>query len=232
MIKRRASIRTLKKTLKAHASTLPAQKRKRAEKMINAANENVWPTVQYMYNIGTGNVSARNKVSRAFYPVHRKYNASKNNIVTKNNANRFIRRSIAHKNIGNILMPLTGGVARGGVHTGYVAHAIKNANIKYAIINKANGKLKAFALIKNKPNSRYINVIAGFHSYGHPMMNRILANAKSAGKKQVNLKAVTHVTNNKQANNDPLVKWYHAKGFRRSGVLNNGQLLPMSLVFS
>jgi hypothetical protein len=87
--------------------------------------------------------------------------------------------------------------------------------------------MKAFALVKNKPNSRYINVISGFTSYGHPMMNRILANAQAAGKKRVNLQAVVQTNS---ANNDPLVKWYMAKGFVKSGNLSNS-MLPMSRVF-
>ena len=98
-------------------------------------------------------------------------------------------------------------------------------------MNKNTGSLKALALVKNYPNSRYINVIAGYSSYGHPMMNRILKNAKNANKKRVNLKAVVQSTsNNKRANNDPLVKWYKSKGFVRTGTLNSGQLLPMSKV--
>jgi hypothetical protein len=107
-------------------------------------------------------------------------------------------------------------------------NALKTANVKYAIVND-NGKLRSLALLKNNtPNSRYINVISAFTSYGHPMMNKILANAKSQGKKRVNLQAVTNTTNNKAANSNALVRWYVAKGFKRSGVLGSNQLLPMT----
>ena len=110
----------------------------------------------------------------------------------------------------------------------YVVNALKTANVKYAIVND-NGKLRSLALLKNNtPNSRYINVISAFTSYGHPMMNKILANAKSQGKKRVNLQAVTNTTNNKAANSNALVRWYVAKGFKRSGVLGSNQLLPMT----
>jgi hypothetical protein len=127
-----------------------------------------------------------------------------------------------------MLVPLH-GVQRGGVSTSYVINAVKNANVKYALVNESGKKLRAFALLKNNPknSSRYIDVIAAFTSYGHPMMNKIIANAKMLRKKRVNLKAVTNTTNNSKANNDALVKWYVSKGFKRSGSLRN-QLLPMS----
>ena len=228
--RQRASMRLVKKVLLEHASKLPALKRKRVERMMTEY-KNVWPTVQFMYNINSGNTSARNRVSKVFHPIHRKYNTSRNKILSNNNANRAIKRSIVRKNIANILVPVTGGNRTGGgVNPGYVANALKNKNLKYAIVNVSNGKLKALALVNNKPNSRYVNVIAGLRGYGHPMMNKILNNAKAAGKKRVNLKAVTNVTNNSKANNVPLVKWYVAKGFRRTGTLNNG-LLPMSRFF-
>ena len=74
-------------------------------------------------------------------------------------------------------------------------------------------------------NVRYINVIAGYPSYGHIMMNKIINNARRNGRKRVNLSAVVQGQN---ANNDPLVKWYKAKGFVRSGNLSSNSLLPMS----
>lgn len=106
----------------------------------------------------------------------------KNRFVTGRDAKKAIQRSIVHKNIANMLLPLH-GVKRGGVHPGYVVNALNKANLKYALVNE-NGKLRSFALLKNEPNSRYINVISAFTSYGHPMMNKILANAKASGKKE------------------------------------------------
>ena len=224
----RASKRLALKSLKSYVRNLPIRKKRNIEKTAEKAG--VWSAVRKMYNVQKGNISVRNIVSRHFRPKYRKYNASKNNIMNKNNANRAIQRSIRHKNIANILVPLSGN-SRGGVDPAYVVNALKNTNIKYAIVNKNTGSLKALALVKNYPNSRYINVIAGYSSYGHPMMNRILKNAKNANKKRVNLKAVVQSTsNNKRANNDPLVKWYKSKGFVRTGTLNSGQLLPMSKV--
>lgn len=193
---------------------------------------NVWKAVRKMYNIEKGEVeTARGLVRRYFRPKMRKYNALKNNIVNKNNANRAIQRSIRHKNIANILVPLAGNT-RGGVHPGYVVNALKNTSIKYAIVNKNTGTLKALALVKNSensPNSRYINVIAVYPSYGHPMMNKILSNAKRNGKRRVNLKDV--VQNPTRPNMNLLVKWYKGKGFVPSGKFNKSeQLLPMSRV--
>ncbi len=224
----RASVRISKKKIEKHAAAvLPLRRRKRIEKILKE-KENLWTAVKSMYNISAGNVSSRNLVSTYFHPKIRKYDASKNRFVTGKTANRVIKRSITHKNIANMLMPLH-GVQRGGVFPGYAMYAIKNANVKYALVNDT-GKLRAFALLKNNPknSSRYIDVIAAFTSYGHPMMNKILANSKAIGKKRVNLKAVTNTTNNSKANNDPLVKWYMSKGFKRSGPLGKDQLLPMS----
>lgn len=224
----RASLRIAEKGIKKYAKNLPSTKRKRIESILKK-NKNIWTAVRSLYNVREGNTSSRNVVSSYFHPSMRKYNASKNTFVTGQNANRAIQRSITHKNIVNMLVPLH-GVKRGGVHPGYVINAMKKANIKYAIVNE-NGKLKSFALLKNNPNSRYINVISAFTSYGHPMMNKILENAKSAGKLKVNLKAVTNTMNNSRANQNALVKWYMSKGFKRSGALNKNQLLPMSHVF-
>lgn len=225
----RASIRVAKKKIKKYASDyLPVRKRQRIEKMLKG-RANVWGAVKSMYNIGAGNVSSRNVVSTYFHPRIRKYDATKNRFVTGKKANRVIQRSVVQKNIANMLVPLH-GVQRGGVSTAYVIKAVKNANVKYALVNESGKKLRAFALLKNNPKnlSRYIDVIAAFTSYGHPMMNKVIANAKTLGKSRVNLKAVTNTTNNSKANNDALVKWYMSKGFKRSGKLGNDQLLPMS----
>jgi hypothetical protein len=200
--------------------------------MLKERGDNIWKPIQNMYNIGSGNVSSRNLVSTYFHPNVRKYDATKNSFVTGKKANRAIKRSITHKNIANMLMPLH-GVQRGGVFPGYAMYAIKSANVKYALVNDT-GKLRAFALLKNNPKnaSRYIDVIAAFKSYGHPMMNKVLANAIKVRKSRVNLQAVTNATNNSKANNDPLVKWYMSKGFKRSGTLGKNQLLPMSYTVS
>lgn len=224
----RGSLRIAEKKIKKYAEDyLPTKKRKRVESILKK-NKNVWSAVKSMYNVNSGNTSARNVVSPYFHPRMRKYNASKNRFVTGKDANRAIQRAIVRKNIVNMLVPLH-GVKRGGVNPGYVTSGLKTANIKYAIVNE-NGRLKSFALVKNKPNSRYINVISGFTSYGHPMMNKILANAKNQGKSRVNLYAVTNTKNNSKANQNALVKWYMSKGFKRSGTLK-GELLPMTHKF-
>lgn len=226
-MERKSSLRLASKSIKKYTSSLPTRKKKMIEKLTESGN--VWKAVRKMYNIEKGEVeTARGLVRRYFRPKMRKYNALKNNIVNKNNANRAIQRSIRHKNIANILVPLAGNT-RGGVHPGYVVNALKHANIKYAIVNRNSGSLKALALVKNSPNSRYINVIAGYSSYGHPMMNKILSNAKRNGKKRVNLKAV--VQDPTRPNTNLLVKWYKGKGFVPSGKFNSTeQLLPMSRV--
>lgn len=226
----RSSVRIASKSIKKHAHEKihSVRKKRKIEKLTEAGN--VWSAVKKLYDIEKGNVSVRDIVRRHFRPKMRKYNSTKNIIVNKNNANRAIQRSIRHKNIANILIPLSGN-SRGGVDPAYVVSALPTTNIKYAIVNKNTGTLKALALVQNAPNSRYINVIAGYSSYGHPMMNKILKNAKAANKKRVNLKAVVQSTsNNRYANNDPLVKWYKGKGFVRSGTMNEGSLLPMSKV--
>jgi hypothetical protein len=225
---KRASPRIAQKGIKKYASNwvTSARKRKLVEKLANEGK--IWNAVKSMYNIKQGNVSSREAVSMFFHPRYRKYNASKNIFVNKNNAERAIRRAISQKYIADILIPLAGNT-RGGVDPRYlVNYGLKGANIKYAIINKNNKSLKALGLVQNFPNHRYINVIAGLKSYGHPMMNRILTNA---GQKRVNLKAVTGALKNSNANNDPLVKWYMGKGFKRAGPLNlKSQLLPMSRI--
>lgn len=222
----RASVRIAKKSVKKYAEdSLPPLKRKRIESILKR-NNNVWTAVKRMYNVSGGNVSSRNIVSPYFQPTMRKYNASKNRFVTGQNANRAIKRALIHKNIVNMLVPFRG--SRGGVHSGYVENALKHTNIKYGIVND-KGKLKSFALVKNSPNSRYINVISGYTSYGHPMINKVISNARNAGKKRVNLKAV--LQNKNKPNNDPLVKWYSGKGFKPSGNATNNYLFPMSRVF-
>lgn len=226
-MEKRASERIALKGIKNFVRNLPIRKKKNIEK--TAQQKGIWNAVRKMYNVESGNISSRNVVSRFFRPKFRKYNVSKNIILQGNNANRAIQRSIRRKNIANILVPLHGN-SRGGVDPAYVASVLNSTNIKYAIVNNS-GSLRALALVKNSPNSRYINVIAGYTSYGHPIMNKVLKNAKNANKKRVNLKAVVQSTsNNKNANKDPLVRWYMSKGFVRSGRLNNTGLFPMSKV--
>lgn len=221
----RASLRVAEKGIKQYAAAyLPVRKRQRVEKLLKE-RANIWNAVRSMYNIGGNNLSSRFTVSSYFHPTVRKYNAAKNKFVTGKKANRVIKRSIVKKNIANMLVPLH-GLNRGGVSTSYVLSAIKKANIRYALVNESGKKLRAFALVQNKPNnSRYINVISAITSYGHPMMNKVLANARTLGKKRVNLQAV--IQNSKKPTNDPLVKWYAAKGFKPSGAYS-GNLLPMS----
>lgn len=227
----RASSRVAKKTIEKKISNLPYRKRKRIEEILKKENVNLWTAVRRMYNLETGNVSAREGVSSFFKPKPVKYNPSVH--MFARSPKRAIIRAITNKSIANITVPIYGNTSRGGVNPAYVANAIKNKSVKYAIVNKS-GKLQAFSLVKDKyptENARYINVIAAYPSYGHPMMNKILSNAKSRGYKRVNLKAVTATTNNSKANENALVKWYRSKGFVRSGTLNKNQLLPMSHVF-
>jgi hypothetical protein len=227
----RASKRIAKKTIEKKSSYLSPLKRKRIQKILEKRDNNVWSAVRKMYNISSGNVSSREGISNYFKPKPVKYNALKNKFAL--NPNRAILRAITNKSIANITVPIYGNTSRGGVNPAYVQNALKTTNLKYAIVDN-NGRLKALALVKNKYpniNSRYINVIAAFPSYGHPMMNRILNNARKSGKKRVNLMAVTATNNNSKANQNALVRWYMSKGFARSGKLNNGQLLPMSHKF-
>jgi hypothetical protein len=223
----KASLRIAERSIKKYASDyLPSSKMKRIESMLKK-NANVWKAVRSMYNVKEGNTSSRNVVSPYFRPKVRKYNATKNRFLNGRSANRAINRAATNRSLLNMLVPLQ-GAQRGGVHSGYVLNAKKHANIKYALVNE-NGRLKSFALVKNSPNSRYINVISAFTSYGHPMMNKIISNARTSGKNRVNLKAVIQTNT---PNNDPLVKWYMSKGFKKSGNMNSEHLLPMSLVFN
>ena len=218
----RASSRLLEKRLKERATST---RKKRAVSGLLAKGK-VWSAVRSLYVPNNNNVTARNAVSKYFYPTLPKYNASKN-VITRNKrlVNHAIEKALLNGTIVDIVMPFVGKGAKGaGVSQGYIKHAFKYANIKYATIG--NRSLRAFALVNNGPNSRYINVIGAIPSYGSSLMNRILKNAKNNGKKYVNLKAVTNVENNKNANNYPLVKWYKSKGFVRSGNLKNS-LLPM-----
>jgi hypothetical protein len=229
----RASPRIAKRHLTAYASWLPIRKQKEVSKLL--AKNQIWPATRCMYN--KSNTSSRIGISPCFFPAPPKYNVTKNRIVStrptsnKRTVNRAIQKSINNKSIVNIVVPLTGNTTkkRGGVNPEYVQNAVRNANIRYATVGN-NGKLKAFAFIKTtSPNSRYINVIGAYQGYGHSLMNKIINNARINRLRKINLKAVTHVTKNSNANNDPLVKWYKGKGFVRSGQLNNEQLLPMSI---
>ena len=230
----RASSRIAKKTIRNLSTWYPKRTQTAIAKYL-ARNEIV-PAMRIMYNLNTGNVSSRIGINPVHYPKIPKYNASRNRILStrptsnRRTVERAFNRSFSNKSFVNIVDPITRGNAskRGGVNPAYIQNAYKNASTKYATVG-TNRKLKAFALIKNKPNSRYINVIGAFPGYGHSLMNKIINNAKKNGLKRINLKAVTHVTANKNANNDPLVKWYAGKGFVRAGPLNNGQLLPMSI---
>ena len=233
-VPKRASKRLAGKYLKPYSTWLPVSKQKEVSKLLNSGK--VWNAVRSMYTI-TGNTSARTGISRHFFPKPAKYNASRNRIVStrvnKRTTNKAIKRSIKNKSFINIIQPpLTGNnntKRRGGVNSEYVINAVKNSSMRYATVGP-NRRLKAFALIKNKtPNSRYINVIGAFPGYGHSLMNKIIQNGKNNKLNRINLKAVTHVIANKNANNDPLVRWYMSKGFVRSGPLNNEQLLPMSI---
>ncbi len=233
----RASSRIAGKYIKNYASWLPIRKQKEVSKLLSSGK--VWHAVRSMYNKG-GNTSSRTGISTHFFPNPGKYNDSKNKIIStransnKRTVNKAINRSIGNKSIVNIVIPLTGNTTtkRGGVNPEYVENAVKHASIKYATMGN-NGRLKAFALIKTKsPTSRYIDVIGAFPGYGHSLMNKIIHNAKVNQLKKINLKAVTHVKSNKNANTDPLVKWYMGKGFARSGSLNREGLLPMTINLS
>lgn len=223
----RASVRVAVKGLRTHATEqgIKGIKKKRMEKQLKKGN--VWKAVRETYN---QNTEARGAVSAVFRPKHR-YNPSKNDIINnKRNVNKAITKSIINKNIYDILIPMV-GLKRGGVDPSYVKnHALKNANMKYAIVNKNTRNLRALGLIKNhypEQNVRYIDVIAGYTSYGHPMIEKIIENARRNGRKRVNLSAVIQGNN---PNQDPLVQWYKGKGFVRSGNLTSNSLLPMSLV--
>lgn len=220
---KRASARLVTKSLKAKTSS---RKMKRVSSLI--AKGRVWNAVKSLYVPKKSNVSSRQGVSRYFYPLPQRYDPS-SNIIHRNGriTKKAIQTALLNKTIMNMTLPLTGkGASGAGVSLNYVTYAIKNANMKYATVGK-NKKLKAFALIKfTSPNTRYINVISGFPSYGSSLMNRVLNNARKNGKKYVTLKAITNVENNKNANDYPLVKWYASKGFVRNGTLQN-YLLPM-----
>jgi hypothetical protein len=229
----RASSRVAKKRLLNYASWLPIRKQKEVSKLLS--KNDILSATRSMYN--KGNTSIRNIISPFYFQRNSKYNSTKNRILStrpssnRRTVNKVLKTAMSKKIIVNIVDPFTRNTSkkRGGVNPEYVQNAIKNANIRYATVG-ANGKLNALALIKSPtPNSRYVNVIGAHQGYGHSLMNRIINNAKTNGIKRINLKAVTHVTKNSNANNDPLVKWYKGKGFVRSGKLNKEQLLPMSI---
>lgn len=221
----RASVRVAVKGLRKHAEEygIGGIKKKRMERQLKKGK--VWEAIRETYG---NNTAARNAVSAAFRPKYR-YNPSQNVILNnKRNVNKILERSLLNKHIHDILIPMV-GLQRGGVEPSYVNFARKHANIKYAIVNKNTRNIRGLGLINNhypEQNVRYINVIAGYPSYGHAMMNRIISNARRNGRKRVNLKAVVQGSN---TNQDPLVQWYKGKGFVRSGNLGANSLLPMSL---
>lgn len=221
----RASVRFAIKAIRKYAEErgIKGIQKKLIER--NLKKGEIWEATRKTYN---NNTHARNIVSSVFRPKYR-YNPSQNVIINnKRNVNKVLTKSLLNKHIYDILIPLT-GLQRGGVDPSYVNFARKHANIKYAIVNKNTRNIRGLGLINNhypEQNVRYINVIAGYPSYGHAMMNRIISNARRNGRKRVNLKAVVQGSN---ANQDPLVKWYKAKGFVRSGNLTSNSLLPMSL---
>jgi len=221
----RASLRVAVKGLRTHAEEygIRGMKKKRMERQLKKGK--VWEAIRETYN---ANTAARNAVSPAFRPKYR-YNPSQNVILNnKRNVNKVLTKSMLNKHIHDILIPMV-GLQRGGVEPSYVNFARKYANIKYAIVNKNTRNIRGLGLINNhypEKNVRYINVIAGYPSYGHAMMNRIISNARRNGRKRVNLKAVVQGSD---PNQDPLVHWYKSKGFVRSGNLGANSLLPMSL---
>lgn len=219
---KRASVRIASKAIMNKVAS--KRRKNKLQRIINKSG--VWPAVKSLYK-PTNVYSAREGISNFFFPIPPRYNATRNTIHRNNrNALKAIQRGIINKTTANIVVPLIGkGSNRAGVNPSYIPNAFRNSNLKYATIG--NGNLRAFAFVKNTgPNTRYINVIGAFPSYGPSIMNRILANARTNGKKYVDLKAVTNVANNKNANDYPLVKWYASKGFVRSGTLSNS-LLPM-----
>lgn len=223
----RGSLRLAKKSIiKKHGTS----KRKKAIIERAFKKGNVWSAVRQTYNKVGNNTSARNVVSPAFLPRYR-YNAQKNVITNnKRNVNKALTKSFAYKNILDILIPLVGKGVRGGVHPEYVKYAKNHANIKYAVLNRNTKALRGFGLVNNhypERNVRYINVIAGYPSYGHVIMNKIIQNSIRNGRKRINLSAVVQGSN---ANKDPLVKWYEAKGFVKAGPLGANSLLPMSKI--
>lgn len=221
---KRASLRLVEKSLKSKANS--SRKMKRVSSLLSKGR--VWNAVRSLYVPKNHNVSSRFGVSSYFHPVQNRYNASSNSIHRNNRATKkALETAILNKTIMNMTLPITGKGSQGaGISKNYVTNAIKNANMRYALIGR-NRKLKAFALLKvPSQNTRYINVISGFPSYGSALMNKILNNARKNGKKYVTLKAVTNAENNTKANNYPLVKWYRSKGFVRNGTLSNS-LLPM-----
>lgn len=198
----------------------------RARRNVNAALERgePWTAVRAMYPLfGT---KARDLVSPAFRPQVRAN--SGNRIVRGVNTSRPFSNAVRNGTLVDILQPLNGG-NRGGVNPNYTIHQYRVNPIKYAVVGP-NRKLKGIALLVNRRNgSRYIDVIAGFKGVGHVLMNRILANAKSQGKKYVNLSAVAHNPNIAQ---NSLVKWYMAKGFKlKTGMRNKNNLVPMRHTF-
>lgn len=222
----RASLRIAKKTIEKKLNTYSSRKKREVKSLLS--KNKIWSAVRKLYVPSNTNVSSREGVSRYFYPLPQPYNASRNTITrNKRNVNRSLNTVSKNYTLLNIVVPLVGAGAKGaGVSSNYISTAKNTANMKYATIG-GNRKLKAFALLQNtSPNSRYINVIGAFPGYGSSLMNRIISNAKSNGKKYVNLSAVTNRENNKNANSYPLVKWYKSKGFERSGTLSN-YLLPM-----
>lgn len=222
----RASARIAAKTIIGKATSL----RKRKELASLVKKGHIWNAVRKLYKNKEGeNVYVvRQGVHPHFYPLPPKYNASTNTIHRNNRTAKYsINRAIKNKTIMDIVVPLIGkGASGAGVNPAYVANAFKRTNMRYATVGKR--RLKAFAFVLNpNRNTRYIDVIGAFPGYGSSLMNRILSNAKTNGKKYVNLSAVTNGVNNKNANSYPLVKWYMSKGFVRSGPLKSNSTLPM-----
>lgn len=137
------------------------------------------------------------------------FNVAKNILLRNNNVVGPLENSRRMGLIANLLLP-AGPNTKGGVNPKFLNENLLGANpIKYAYARKSknNGtmKIRAFALLHNMGNDRYLELISAQKGLGGRLINKIVNNAKRNGKKAVTLSAV---------NSNALRQFYKARQFR------------------
>jgi hypothetical protein len=137
------------------------------------------------------------------------FNVTKNILLRNNNVLGPLENSRRMGVISNLLLP-AGPNVKGGVNPKFLNENLLKANpVRYAFARRSkNGtstKIRAFALLHNMGNSRYLELISAQKGLGGRLINKIVNNARANGKKAVTLSAV---------NSNALRQFYKARQFR------------------
>jgi hypothetical protein len=151
------------------------------------------------------------------------FNTAKNILLRNNNVLGPLENSRRMGVLSNLLLP-AGPNTKGGVNPKFLNENLLNANpVKYAYVRKSKDggpiKIRAFALLHNMGNDRYLELISAQKGLGGRLINQISNNARKNGKKAVTLSAV---------NSNALRQFYRARQFRFDPALlkhyaNNGR---------